>query len=131
MIRRTFIAAFASVLLTMGPALAHQQKAALTEILFNPRTGNIEVAHRFILHDAEHAIRKTLDIGDSLVGSPDTQSAFANYVADRFALATSDGTALPLTLLGAEIEGGYLWVYQETPAPEGSGRAGDPSRCLA
>ena len=118
MIRRTFLAAFLSVLLAGEPALAHQQKAALTEILFNPRTENIEVVHRFILHDAEHAVRKELGIGEGLVGSPETQMAFAGYVAERFVLARPDGTPIPLTLLGAEIEGGYLWVYQETPEPE-------------
>ncbi len=104
-----------------GAASAHQQKAALTEILFNPRTRNIEVAHRFVLHDAEHAARATLDLDGDLYASRETQAAFAAYVAERFVLSTPAGARLPLTLLGAEIDGGYIWVYQEAPAPVGLG----------
>lgn len=36
---------------------AHQIKAAITTVLFNQRTENIEVMHRFNLHDAEHAVK--------------------------------------------------------------------------
>ena len=109
---------FAVVLAASGDVLAHQQKAALTEILLNSRTGNIEVAHRFALHDAEHAVRSELGIDGDLYGSLDTRSAFAAYVADRFALTKPDGALLPLTVLGTEIKDGYLWVYQEAPAPD-------------
>ena len=120
MLRRAFLNVFVAVtVLAGGGAFAHQQKVALTEILFNARTGNIEVAHRFIMHDAEHAIRTELDIDGDLYGSADTQSAFAAYVAERFVIAAPDGVTLPLNLLGAEIKDGYFWVYQETLAPEG------------
>ena len=34
-------------------AWAHQDREAITQVLFNPRTGNIEVMHRFLLHDVE------------------------------------------------------------------------------
>ena len=51
-----------------GQAVAHQQKIAITTVLFNPRTENIEIMHRFNLHDAEHAVKamfkKTADILD-------------------------------------------------------------------
>ncbi len=40
-----------------GHAAAHQQKIAITTVLFNPRTQNIEIMHRFNLHDAEHAVK--------------------------------------------------------------------------
>ena len=41
-------------LLLMSTSEAHQQKNAVTRILFNENTGNIEVM-RFFIHDAEHA----------------------------------------------------------------------------
>ena len=98
--------------------MAHQQKASVTEVLFNARTGNIEVAHRFIMHDAEHVAREVLSIEGGLYGSPAAQTAFAEYVANRFALYAPDGKSLPLILLGAEVKDGYIWVYQETPTPQ-------------
>ena len=49
------------ILLLAAPLSAHQQKEAITRVLFNPRTGNIEVMHRFLLHDAEHAVKELVD----------------------------------------------------------------------
>jgi hypothetical protein len=37
-------------------AFAHQQKAAETTVLFNKRSGQLEVSHRFYMHDTEHAV---------------------------------------------------------------------------
>ena len=121
--RRTFFSVVIAVPLALAgmEASAHQQKAAVTEILFNPRTGNLEVAHRFSMHDAEHALRTELGIDGDLYASSDTQSDFASYVAERFAIADPEGSILPLNVLGTEISGGYFWVYQETPAPDGVG----------
>ncbi|MEM8771605.1 MAG: DUF6702 family protein [Pseudomonadota bacterium] len=119
MIARVFLAAAFVAAAFNAAAFAHQQKAAVTEILFNARTNNIEVAHRFIMHDAEHAARAELGIDGDLYGSPETRSAFAAYVAERFSLTAPDGASLQLVLQGAEIKDGYLWVYQETQAPDG------------
>lgn len=52
----------AALLLMVCQAVsAHQIKAAITTVLFNPRTENIEVMHRFNLHDAEHAVKALFD----------------------------------------------------------------------
>ena len=99
------------------PVSAHQIKAAITTVLFNPRTQNIEVSHRFNLHDAEHAAKalfeKTADILDEI----ETQERFAKYVTERFTLLDQSDSALPLTLVGFEVEGKHVWVYQETQQP--------------
>jgi len=100
------------------PAAAHQQKAAITKVLFNPRTGNIEVMHRFYMHDAEHAVRQIFGKDADIIGSAETQSVFADYVSERFAL-TSGETSLPLSPVGFEIERVFFWVYQETPMVSG------------
>lgn len=106
------------ILITAGaisvPAAAHQQKAAITKVLFNPRTGNIEVMHRFYLHDAEHAVRQIFGKDADIIGSKETQSIFADYVGERFALKNGD-VELPLSPVGFEIERAFFWVYQETP----------------
>lgn len=94
---------------------AHQQKAAITKILFNPRTNNIEVMHRFVLHDAEHAVRHIFGGSADIISDVETQAKFAAYVRDRFGLIDSEGNELPLAPIGFETERGYFWVYDETP----------------
>jgi hypothetical protein len=99
-------------------SFAHKQKVALTDILYNERTGNLEIAHRISLHDAEHALHEVTESKDDLTKSPTAQAAFAKYVVQRFELTFKDKTKLKLTLVGQEIERGYLWVYQETKIPK-------------
>lgn len=110
--RALLIGLAASIVLT-GAAAAHAAKAAVTEILFNDRTGNIEVAHRFSLHDAEHAVLKRTGVRPDLISDAAAREAFAVYVTERFEIETQTGEAMALTLLGAEIEEGYIWVYEE------------------
>ncbi len=115
MLRRGFIALVA-IILSVGSAFAHQQKVALSDIRFNERTGLVEITHRFILHDAEHALSDTFEQRVDLVGDTDALDRFAGYVASRFTIET-ESEPLELTLIGSEIERGYIWVYQETPLP--------------
>lgn len=112
----------AAVVLVMGvlamSALAHQQKEAVTRVLFNPRTGNIEVMHRFLVHDAEHASRSLFEGGADVLGEDEDRARFAAYVHGRFALTDQGGTPIPLTPVGYEIDHRYLWVYAEAPIPD-------------
>ena len=62
---------------------AHQQKAAITKVLFNKNTGNLEVMHRFFLHDTEHAVQALFDRSADILNSEKTQQQFADYVVDR------------------------------------------------
>lgn len=105
-------------LLFCSTAWAHQQKAALTEILFNERSGNLEVVHRFYLHDAEHAIRDVVDADADIINSSESQRRFAEYVQSSFAIMNESGRSLELRPIGQEVEGGFFWVYQEISLPE-------------
>ena len=96
---------------------AHQQKSAFSTILFNPRTENIEIMHRFRVHDAEHAVKEILGKNADIIGSKKTQNQFGNYVHQRFNLFESDGQLLPLKMVGVELDGKFFWVYQETTQP--------------
>ncbi|GGW91408.1 DUF6702 family protein [Alteromonas halophila] len=96
---------------------AHQIKAAITTVLFNPRTENIEIMHRFNLHDAEHAVKALFDKSADIIADKQTQQAFADYVARHFVLLNSDKQPLPLKPVGFETEGKFFWVYQETAQP--------------
>ena len=96
---------------------AHQIKAAITTVYFNPRTENIEVMHRFNLHDAEHAVKALFDKYADIMDDQATQQRFAKYIEARFALLNAQGESLALKHVGYELEGKFFWVYQETEKP--------------
>lgn len=96
---------------------AHQLHTASTTVAYNPRSGNIEVMHRFFLHDAEHAVKKLFDAKADIHSNTATQQQFADYVASQFELAPLTGDLLPLQLLGFQIDGRDFWVYQEVARP--------------
>lgn len=112
---RRLLAAVMVATATLAPAAAHQQKAAITTVAVNPRSGTLEVAHRFYLHDAEHALAELTGRVINLHAASEDRQSFASMVAASFALTEPDGTPVPLQLLGSEVERGYLWVYQEGP----------------
>ena len=96
---------------------AHQQKTAISTVLFNPRTENIEIMHRFRVHDAEHAVKEIFGKDADIIGSKETQQQFGDYVNQRFSLFDSEQQSLPLKMIGVELEGQFFWVYQETTQP--------------
>jgi len=95
---------------------AHQQKSAISTISFNPRTHNIEVMHRFRMHDAEHAVKHIFGKNADIIKSAKTKEQFSNYVNNHFSMYTND-TLLKLTTIGYENDGQFFWVYQETTKP--------------
>ena len=99
------------------PSYAHQQKAAISSVLFNPRTANIEISHRFYLHDAEHAIKKIFGGDADIYQSFESQQKFADYVIERFAMFDGQDKLISLATVGFELEGKFFWVYQETAQP--------------
>lgn len=105
------------VVLLSDTALAHQQKAAISTVLFNPRTENIEVSHRFYLHDAEHAVKHIFGKSADIIKSEDTQQKFFEYVMKRFSLKNDKGEPIALSPVGFEVDGKFFWVYQETKQP--------------
>lgn len=109
-----------SLIVLAAPTLvvAHQQKEAITRISFNVRTGNIEVMHRFLLHDAEHASSELLGKGADLWSSQSDRDRFEAYVHERFELLDQDNQAIRLNPVGNEIEAQFLWVYAEAPIPD-------------
>tara|TARA_R110000744_G_scaffold229796_1_gene347850 strand:+ start:21775 stop:22284 length:510 start_codon:yes stop_codon:yes gene_type:complete len=105
------------LLLVASSAFSHQQKTAISTVLFNPRTGNIEVMHRFNLHDAEHAVRHIFGKNADIIDSAKTQQQFSDYVSERFTMAKEDGQSIALKTAGFEVDGKFFWVYQETKQP--------------
>ncbi|KZN28545.1 hypothetical protein N480_10665 [Pseudoalteromonas luteoviolacea S2607] len=106
------------MLLMSTTLMAHQQKASETTALFNKNTGQLELMHRFYLHDTEHAVQSLFDKHADILSSKKTQQQFADYVAKQFQLKTLNGDAIKLTDVGFEVDGKFFWVYQETKLPE-------------
>jgi len=105
-------------ILSANIAFAHQQKAAETTVLFNKQSGQLEVSHRFYMHDTEHAVQTLFDKHADIIDSEKTQQQFADYVAKQFLVRSLDNKAMPLSEVGFEVEGKFFWVYQETKIPE-------------
>ncbi len=115
---RSILFLMLTLLLVTNYVFGHQQKAAETTILFNKRSGQLEVSHRFYLHDTEHAVQSLFDKYADILDSAQTQQQFAHYVAEQFLLHTLENEIIPLTSVGYEIEGKFFWVYQETAIPK-------------
>jgi hypothetical protein len=104
------------VLVATSPS-AHRMPGSLSTIKTNSISGATEVIHRLHTHDAELgiiAILKDRSITlEQLVG----RAQLALYVEERFLLATvnegSIGAPLELELIGAELDGEFVLVYQE------------------
>ncbi len=105
-------------LLISNLSVAHQQKEAYSTVLFNDNTGNIEVSHRFYIHDAEHALGHLLKKHVDIIKSEQTQQDFANYIQQQFRLGDESKQLLALGSVGFEIEGKFFWVYQEIKQPK-------------
>ena len=110
-----------SCLLLTSTAIGHEQKAAVTRVVFNSNSGKLEVMHRFFLHDAEHAARQLFGESINIIESGEDRELFANYVRNRFSItavsSSGEETALLLDYVGQELDRRYVWVYQEINAP--------------
>ena len=107
----------AAMLCIAALSYADRQPGSLSTIKANHETGNIEIIHRLHNHDAELGIiaaqrDKTLTL-DKLVG----RATLALYVEERFIVAAlkDDGIGAPLDLelIGAELDGEFVLIYQE------------------
>jgi hypothetical protein len=110
--------ALVHTLLFTSSVWAHQQKSAITKILFNQRSGNIEVMHRFIVHDAEHAVHALFGMNADIIANEITRNTFGKYVSKSFSLKTLEKQKLKLDYVGHSLEGMYFWVYQEIAIPK-------------
>jgi hypothetical protein len=118
MLRSLFLTLMVIAGALTAPANAHQIRAAITKVLFNKNTGNLEVMHRFYLHDAEHAVKQVVGTKADIHNSAKTQEAFAKYVSERFYIKPLKGKELALKIVGQEVDGKFFWVYQEVKAPK-------------
>lgn len=98
-------------------AYADRQPGSLSTIKIGASSGNIEIIHRLHSHDAELGIMTAMNDLSLSIDDLEGQAQLALYVETRFAVAAIDGdeigAPLALDLIGAEVDGDYVLVYQE------------------
>ncbi len=89
---------------------AHRLSQSMTEIDWSPDRATLEIVHSVHLDDAMLLLAQ--------LGAPDgeldieTQAKLMLYTESHFELAQK-GQPLELEPVGAQIQGDYLWIYQE------------------
>lgn len=98
------------------PAAAHRAPGSLSTIEFNAHTGMLEIVHRLHLHDAELGVASVLRDPGLSMSKLESRARVALYVEERFRIMIGEAE-LGLRIVGAEISGDYLMVYQERNGP--------------
>jgi hypothetical protein len=100
-------------------AAAHRMPLGMTTVEYNPVTDSVEIVHRLHRHDAEEAMVQVIARPGVDLMELSVQARLALYVEDHFQIAGAMdgqvGDPLPLQLVGAEMDGDYVLVYQELP----------------
>ena len=108
-----------AVLVSMAASIgAHRQHISWTQIEYNAEAGVVEISHRLHEHDL-HGLLKQLTGREGELARMEDRAKIATYVAERFFIQVDLLVQSP-ALLGAELSGPYLFVYQEvkvTTAP--------------
>lgn len=100
------------LLFAAAATLAHRAPGSVSTIEFNPRSGMTEIVHRLHLHDAELGVASVLEDPSLSLSNLKSRARVALYASERFELKAGD-EPLTLDIVGAEISGDYLVVYQE------------------
>jgi len=106
------LAGMAALCLPLNVA-AHRQRRALTTIKWNERTHVLEITHALHLHDAEQALTRLGNLEAPDLTPLRARAQLALYTKKHFKLTDMDNTAIEATILGAEIESGYAYVFLE------------------
>ena len=102
-------------MLCCGPSLlAHQLRYSLTDLTWLPDSGSLQVVHSIHLDDAVELLAR-LGAADGNLDSA-AQARAMLYVEKHFSLRLAD-EPLELEPVGAQIDGDYLWLYQEMLMP--------------
>lgn len=111
-VRRAMVATAIAAPCVAIVALAHREPGSLTSIDWNEAANKTEITHRLHSHDAELGIGTVLNMPDLSVLDLESRAHIALYVEARFHIAGSDGQ-LELELIGAELVGDHIMIYQE------------------
>lgn len=104
------------------PAYAHREKTTVSDVVWSEADGFLYATHKFHLHQTEVSLFEAGITHSAKFESLRARAELALYVEKNFVLQMLNGERLPLEILGAEIEGRDVYVYQQAKlrrAPEG------------
>ena len=98
--------------------MAHRLPEALTTIELNENTDKIEIVHHLHAHDVERALSEILNDSQWSLDTLEARAQLALYVEKHFQIIDrSNGKPVELKLVGAELDGDEILVFQETESP--------------
>ncbi len=108
--RSILLTAICAVSLSSIPTFAHEAARVETEVTLKT-DGGLEVIHTLQLSAAQRLLYKAKVIDKNDLTGLKARAQAALYTSERFELKADDKT-IPLDILGAEIAGGHLYIYQ-------------------
>ena len=109
--RSILLTAFCAVSLAcVTPAHAHKAARVETQVTLS-KTGELDVTHVLQLSAAQRLLYNAGIIETNDLTGLKARAQAALYSSERFKMK-ADGDSVPLTILGAEIIGGHLYIYQ-------------------
>ena len=84
----------------------------MTTIEWNNSIERTEIIHRIHTHDAELGVAMVDNLPLLSVGNTEGMARIALYVENHFSILNEEGS-LDIELVGAELIGDYIFVYQE------------------
>jgi hypothetical protein len=130
--RRTLLAALPALLwgAALRPALAHRSHVTLSRLTSNPRAGTWELVHAIHYHDAARVLALRAPGRGLDPASTEGRARLALEVESSFRVRDPSGSRFPWQMVGAELAGDGVAIYQEVPAPTVRGRFVVESRLL-
>ena len=98
-------------------AIAHRMPGSISTVKRSLAGDTIEIIHRLHTHDAELGIAATIGKRNISLDTLVDRAQLALYVEERFSIADYSGREvggrLALELIGAEVDGEFVLIYQE------------------
>lgn len=111
---------FAGAMSLPSFAAAHREAASHTQIIWSETAGALQITHVMHTHDAQRALFHLGRLKKPDLTPLKAQAALALYISETFALA-ADEVPLELNIIGAEIIGRDVFVYQDIALPQRPG----------
>ena len=103
----------ATLMCASASVLAHSFNFGITDISVNPRSGNTEIVHTFMLHDMEARLSALHQRPVDFSRAAD-EALLRAYVHQQFSIESARKMRLPLKWIGISATTDNLIIYQET-----------------